>query len=121
MDGDEALEQRRQRVLHIAAVELLGNGRITAAASFAVGTDVVVGVRPEALLLGEGPDAEFSNVRARLFDIVYFGPKTNLLFEAAAPGDRLVVELARLPQTLAAGADVALRWRVEDTMVFVAP
>ena len=41
--------------------------------------------------------------------------------QAAAPGDRILVELARLPQTLAPGADVALRWRIEDTMVFPAP
>ena len=96
-------------------------GRVSASGSFAPDTRVVVGVRPEAILLGEGPGAEFNNIRAKLFDIVYFGPKTTLLFEAAAPADRLLVELARLPQSLAPGADVALRWRIEDTMVFPAP
>ena len=84
-------------------------------------TSVVIGVRPEAILPGEGPDTEFNNIRAKLFDIVYFGPKTNLLFAAAATADRVLVELARVPQTLAPGADVALRWRIEDTMVFPAP
>jgi putative spermidine/putrescine transport system ATP-binding protein len=96
-------------------------GRISAAGSFALDTSVMIGVRPEAILLGAGRETEFNNIRARLFDIVYFGPKTNLLFEAAAPGDHLLVELARLPQALTAGADVALRWRLEDTMVFPAP
>ncbi len=96
-------------------------GRLSAAGSFAPHTNVVVGIRPEAVLLGEGSGAEFNNIRAKLFDIVYFGSKTNLLFEAAAPTDHLLVELARLPQALAPGADVALRWRVEDTMVFPAP
>ena len=96
-------------------------GRISAAGNFVPNTSVVIGVRPEAILLGEGPDTEFSNIRAKLFDIVYFGPKTNLLFAAAAPADRVLVELARVPQTLAPGADVALRWRIEDTMVFPAP
>ena len=95
-------------------------GRLSAAGSFAPNTRVVIGIRPEAILLGEGPDAEFNNIRAKLFDIVYFGSKTNLLFEAAAPTDRLLVELARLPQALAPGADVAVRWRVDDTMVFPA-
>jgi len=96
-------------------------GRISAAASFAPNTNVVVGVRPEAILPGEGAGAEFNNIRAKLFDIVYFGPKTNLLFEATAPADRIIVELARRPQALAAGDDVALRWRTEDTMVFPVP
>jgi putative spermidine/putrescine transport system ATP-binding protein len=96
-------------------------GPISAVGSFAPNTLVVVGVRPEAILLGEGPDAEFNNIRARLFDIVYFGPKTNLLFKAAAPNDRVLVEVARLPQTLEPGADVAVRWRIDDTMVFPAP
>ena len=96
-------------------------GPISAAGSFAPGTRVVVGVRPEAILLGEGPDTEFNNIRAKLFDIVYFGPKTNLLFDAAASDDRVLVEVARLPQALAPGADVAVRWRIDDTMVFPAP
>lgn len=96
-------------------------GRVTAAGSFAPNASVVVGVRPEAILPGEGPGTEFNNIRAKLFDIVYFGPKTNLLFEPAASSDRLLVELARRPHALAAGADVALRWSIEDTMVFPAP
>jgi len=96
-------------------------GRVSASGSFTPNTGVVIGVRPEAILLGEGPGSEFNNIQAKLFDIVYFGPKTNLLFEAAAPSDRLLVELARRPQSLSPGAGVALRWRVEDTMVFPAP
>jgi hypothetical protein len=31
-----------------------------------------------------------------------------------------MVELARLPQALAPGVDVAIRWRIEDTLVFPA-
>ena len=96
-------------------------GQISAAGSFAPNTNVVVGVRPEAILSGENADAGFNTIRAKLFDIVYFGPKTNLLFEAKAPADRLLMEIARLPQALTAGRDVALRWRIEDTMVFPAP
>ena len=96
-------------------------GRISAAGGFAPNTNVVVGVRPEAILSGENADAGFNTIRAKLFDVVYFGPKTNLLFEAKAPADHLLMEIARLPQALTAGRDVALRWRIEDTMVFPAP
>jgi len=96
-------------------------GQISAAGSFAPNTNVVVGVRPEAILSGENADAGFNTIRAKLFDVVYFGPKTNLLFEAKAPADHLLMEIARLPQALTAGRDVALRWRIEDTMVFPAP
>jgi putative spermidine/putrescine transport system ATP-binding protein len=96
-------------------------GRLSAAGSFTPGTSVIVGVRLEAILLGEGPEAEFNNIQAKLFDIVFLGSKTMLLFAGAAPGDRVVVELARLPQPLEPGTDVALRWRIDDTLVFPAP
>jgi len=96
-------------------------GRMSAPGSFVPGADVVVGVRPEAVLLGEGPETEFNNVRAALSDIIFFGSKTNLIFAGSVPGDRIQVEVARLPQSLTPGADVALRWRIDDTMVFPAP
>jgi putative spermidine/putrescine transport system ATP-binding protein len=96
-------------------------GRLSAPGSFAAGAAVVVGVRPEAILLGEGPEAEFNNLRARLSDVVFFGSKTTLIFAGAGPGDRILVEIARLPQSLRAGQEVAIRWRIDDTMVFPAP
>jgi len=95
-------------------------GRISARAAGTPGAPVFVGVRPEAILLGEGPEAEFNNVRAKLFDVVFLGSKTTLLLTGSAPDDRLMVELARLPQALEPGADVAIRWRIEDTLVFPA-
>jgi putative spermidine/putrescine transport system ATP-binding protein len=96
-------------------------GRLQAPGSFAAGAAVVVGVRPEAILLGEGPEAEFNNLRAKLYDIVFFGSKTTLMFSGAGPGDQILVEVARLPQSLGPGQEVAIRWRIDDTMVFAAP
>jgi putative spermidine/putrescine transport system ATP-binding protein len=93
-------------------------GRVTARGSGRPGDPVFVGVRPEAILLGEGPEAEFNNMRAKVADIVFLGSKTTLLLAGAAPEDRLMVELARLPQPLEPGADVAIRWRIDDTLVF---
>ena len=91
--------RRRRRARASSSVET-PSGAISAAGSFAPGTPVVVGVRPEAILLGEGPEAEFNNIRAKVFDIVYFGPKTTLLFEAGG-ADRPAHGRARAP---AAGA-----------------
>jgi len=93
-------------------------GRLSAPASYPPGTAVVVGVRPEAILLGEGREAEFNHIRAKLLDIVFFGSKTVLILASAVPGDRILVELARRPPSLEVGADVAVRWRVDDSMVF---
>jgi putative spermidine/putrescine transport system ATP-binding protein len=93
-------------------------GRIAARAAGTLGASVFVGVRPEAILLGEGPEAEFNNLRAKAADIVFLGSKTTLLLAGPAPEDRLMVELARLPQPLEPGGDVAIRWRIEDTLVF---
>jgi putative spermidine/putrescine transport system ATP-binding protein len=96
-------------------------GRLSAPGSFAAGAAVAVGVRPEAILLGEGPEAEFNNLRVKLADIVFFGSKTTLMFSGAGPGDRILVEVARLPQSLGPGQEVAIRWRIDDTMVFATP
>jgi len=95
----------------------LAGGRVEV---FSAGTKPT-GVRPEAILLGEGPEAEFNNLRANLSDVVFFGSKTTLIFAGAGPGDRILVEIARLPQSLRPGQEVAIRWRIDDTMVFPAP
>jgi putative spermidine/putrescine transport system ATP-binding protein len=95
-------------------------GRISARVAATAAASVFVGVRPEAILLGKGPEAEFNNLRAKVFDTIFLGSKTTLLLTGSAPDDRLMVELARLPQALAPGVDVAIRWRIEDTLVFPA-
>jgi putative spermidine/putrescine transport system ATP-binding protein len=95
-------------------------GAIQAPGNFLVGSPVVIGVRPEAMLLGAGPEGGYNNVRATVLDIVFLGAKTTLLFAAAQPEDRLMVELARLPPGVEPGVDAAIRWRIEDTMVYSA-
>ncbi|MSO76159.1 MAG: ABC transporter ATP-binding protein [Alphaproteobacteria bacterium] len=98
-----------------------GQGRLRAPGSFMAGSAVVLGIRPEAIELGEGPGDAFNTVRARLRDIVFFGARTMLYFEPANPADRILVDLARLPGGLAPGATVTLRWPVAETLVFPAP
>ena len=97
-------------------------GPVRAAGTFLPGSKIVVAVRPEAIALGEGPESEFNNLRATLSDVVYLGSKTQLLLRGGEPGDSLQVEMSRLPQAVQAPGDkVAIRWRIEDTMVFPAP
>ena len=97
-------------------------GRVRSAGSFLPDSEVVIAVRPEAVALGEGPESEFNNHRAVLSDVVYLGSKTQLLLQGGRPGDHIQVEMSRPPQgALTPGSEVAIRWRIEDTMVFPAP
>jgi putative spermidine/putrescine transport system ATP-binding protein len=96
-------------------------GTVRGRGSFRTGSPVVVAVRPEVVMLGEGQAGEFNNARAALADVVYLGSKTQLLLQDGQGGD-IIVEMSRLPQGLATpGAEIAIRWRIEDTMVFPAP
>jgi putative spermidine/putrescine transport system ATP-binding protein len=95
-------------------------GRVSAPGTYPSGTAVVVGVRPETILLGDGGEAGFNHIRATLQDVVFFGSKTILILAGAAPGDRILVELARRPPSLAVGADVTVGWHIDDTLVFPA-
>jgi putative spermidine/putrescine transport system ATP-binding protein len=97
-------------------------GRVRAPGSFLNGSKTIVAVRPEAVMLGQGPESEFNNLRAILTDVVYLGSKTQFLLSGGEPDDSLQVEMSRPPQGLQMpGSEVAIRWRVEDTMVFPAP
>jgi putative spermidine/putrescine transport system ATP-binding protein len=96
-------------------------GRLSAPGQAAPGAAVVVGVRPETILLGAGAADEFNTIKATLLDVVFFGAKTVLILASPTPDDRILVELARRPPALEIGADVAVRWPIEDTLVFPAP
>jgi putative spermidine/putrescine transport system ATP-binding protein len=97
-------------------------GPVRARGSFRAGSPVVVAVRPEAVMLGAGPDGEFNNARAVLTDIVYLGSKTQFLLQGGAAGDTIQVEMSRPPNgAVAPGSAIAIRWRIDDTMVFPAP
>jgi putative spermidine/putrescine transport system ATP-binding protein len=97
-------------------------GCVRAPGSFRAGSSVVVAVRPEAMALGEGPESEYNKVRAVLSDVVYLGSRTQLLFEGRTPGNRVQVEVPRLPPGSGnPGSEVTLRWRIDDTLVFPAP
>lgn len=82
---------------------------------------VVVGVRPESVVLGERPGADSNQIKARLADVVFFGSKTALHFGVENDGDRLQVELSRLPEGLAPGVELTLRWPIAETMVYPLP
>lgn len=99
----------------------LGQVRAPRRGDAALSGKVVVGVRPESIVLGDRPGADANQVKAKLADIVFFGSKTSLHFEAPNEDDRLQVELARLPDRLALGVELTLRWPVSETMVYPLP
>jgi putative spermidine/putrescine transport system ATP-binding protein len=102
-----------------AAVET-AFGPITAPGNFMSGSPVAVGVRPEAMLLGAGPETGYNNIRATVSDVVYLGARTTVFLDAKGGHNRLTVELARLPPGVERGSDIAVRWRIEDTMIYPA-
>ena len=96
-------------------------GLVRAPGHFLTGSKVVVGVRPEAIAAGEGPAGEYNTVRGTVAEVIYFGSRTLLHFRTAREGDRLHVELNRLPETVSPGVEMTVRWRLDDSRVFPAP
>ncbi len=93
-------------------------GRISGRGSFVPGSDVLVAVRPERILVGQPGD---NSVRADLRDAVFQGSKVQLHF-AGAQGDHLLVETADLAGGLPApGTAMQLGWSRADTLIYPAP
>jgi putative spermidine/putrescine transport system ATP-binding protein len=98
-----------------------GFGRLRAPANFRLGSPVVLAVRPEAITLGEGGDGEHNLVRATLAEVIYLGARTQLHLRGARPGDTIQLEVARMPPgELSPGDELAICWKVADTIVFPA-
>ena len=95
-------------------------GTIMAPGNIMSGSPVALGMRPEAMMLGSGPESGYNNIRATVSDVVYLGARTTVFLDAKGEQNRLTVELARLPPGVERGADTAVRWRVEDTMIYPA-
>lgn len=96
-------------------------GMVRAPGHFLTGSKVIVGVRPEAIAAGEGPAGEYNTVRGTVAEVIYFGSRTLLHFQTGQDGDRLHVELNRLPDNVEPGSAMTLRWRLDDSRVFPAP
>jgi putative spermidine/putrescine transport system ATP-binding protein len=93
-------------------------GRLFGRGSFIPGSDVVVAVRPERIMLNQPGD---NLVRANLSDAVFQGSKVQLHF-ASTETDRLLVETADLAGGLPApGTAMQLSWARGDTLIYPAP
>jgi putative spermidine/putrescine transport system ATP-binding protein len=116
-----------------ATVEAVEGGRLLRLASpvgtllapgrFVRGADVVATIRPEAIHLGAAPDGA-NQVRARVAELMFLGARTVLhcVVEGGAEEDRLMVELARLPDPAPTPGEVVSLWfRPEDVAVFPGP
>lgn len=93
------------------------SGALTVPGEFAMGTRVLVAVRPEKVTLEEATEPSFNSVRLPLEDLVFLGSKIRLHF-AAVGNDRAIAEVNQLPAGLAPGAVVPIRWHVADTLCF---
>jgi putative spermidine/putrescine transport system ATP-binding protein len=93
-------------------------GLVRGPGSFLPGSRVLLGVRPERIQIGEGTAG--NAVRAALTDIVFQGARVQMHF-AGEQGLPLLAEASELPPGgLHPGAELPLRWAVEDTLVYPA-
>lgn len=91
------------------------HGPVHALGSFPVGTDVVLGVRPELVR----PEPGENTLDVMLADAMVLGSKTQLHGVAEDP-DRLLCELPGIRTGLDRGARLNFGWSVADTLVYEA-
>jgi putative spermidine/putrescine transport system ATP-binding protein len=103
---------RDRRLVETAA------GLVVAPGSQALGTPVLVAVRPEKIELGPKLDETWNALELPVDDQVYLGSKRAIYF-AAGPGETVLAEVPDVaPERLARGTRLGLRWRVADTLVY---
>ena len=93
-----------------------GAGAIRVPGNFIPGSPVVLGIRPERIVVGT--DGE-NRIEATLRDIVFQGARVQLHF-ASPDGGRLLVETHEAPAGIAPGATLPLSWKLADTLIYPA-
>ncbi|OWT79914.1 MULTISPECIES: ABC transporter ATP-binding protein [unclassified Achromobacter] len=99
-------------------------GSMKAPSSVAVGSRVVLAVRPESICLGDAAPAggNANTLQMKVSDTAYLGARRLIYMDTAASTQKVVAELSA--QTGCAprpGDSVALAWPVAQTLVFPAP
>lgn len=92
-------------------------GLLRARASYRAGASVLLAVRPERISVGPGAAAGDNCVTATLREIVFQGSKVHLHFMGAQDLP-LLVESSQMPAGLVVGAQAALSWPIDTTLVF---
>ncbi len=95
------------------------HGRVRAPGRFVAGSPVLVAVRPELMAFGENPTE--NTIRARLTDVVFQGSRVQAHFDAPADMPIQIESVAGIPAAIAPGAELALSWRVADTLLYPMP
>lgn len=90
-----------------------GYGTFRARSDLAVGTQVLIAVRPELIDVGAGENS----LSVTLSDVVVLGSKTILHGEVSG-ADRILCELPGIRAGLARGETVTFGWPIEDTLVY---
>ncbi len=91
-------------------------GLLRARAGFLPGSHVLVGVRPEHIVIGgDGPN----RIEASLRDAAFQGARVQLHFEAPE-GGQILVEAPALPASAGPGTRLSLSWDVAHTLVYPA-
>jgi putative spermidine/putrescine transport system ATP-binding protein len=100
----------------------VGLVRAHAHARFLPGSAVLVGVRPERIVIGETKvnQPKANRIEAVLADGVFLGAKVRLVFDAPE-GGHILAEISALPAGARPGAQLTLSWDVDDTLVYPLP
>jgi len=93
-------------------------GPLRAKGRFAVGSPVLLGIRPECIRFGEGGGE--NRIAPVLTDIVFQGARVQAHFESQSDLPILIETSTGLPSELAAGMPVPLSFAVEDTLAYPA-
>ncbi|MFN7306490.1 MAG: TOBE domain-containing protein, partial [Acetobacteraceae bacterium] len=92
------------------------HGIIHAPGSFARGSQVTIGIRPERISLGVHDG--HNSITPQLTDIVFQGARVQVHFASTEDEPVILESSARLPASLAPGEAISISWAPEDTLVF---